>query len=127
MSIHHVDVPEVVRRVLEPVDRLDAQGFAAGLTEDASMRLGNREPLHGRAEIASVIGQFFSSLAGIHHDIVASWDFEDVVVTELFVTYDRLDGRSVTTPSATIWRFDDASGLVRDYRVFVDQSPLLAP
>jgi hypothetical protein len=47
-----------------------------------------------------------------------------VVIVELAVEYTRKDGKMVTLPCANIFRMDGL--LVRDYRIFMDVSPIYA-
>jgi ketosteroid isomerase-like protein len=49
------------------------------------------------------------------------WSVDDVVITEMAVDYERLDGRKVTLPCCNVFRVRD--GLISDYRVYLDIGP----
>ena len=46
-------------------------------------------------------------------------------LVEVEVTYRRLDDKSVSVPAASIWHARD-DGLIEDYRVFFDLTPVYA-
>lgn len=46
-------------------------------------------------------------------------------IVEYVVTYERLNDTFVSIPGSAIWT-SDGSGLVKDYRVYIDQTPLFA-
>jgi hypothetical protein len=55
-----------------------------------------------------------------------SWEEGEVVSVESEITYTRLDGgRLAPLPATTTLRLKQ--GLVKDFRVFMDPSPLFAP
>jgi hypothetical protein len=56
--------------------------------------------------------------------VTSMWSFDDVVIAEMNVRYERLDGRKVTLPCCNVFRVRD--GLVSDYRVYVDLGPVYA-
>lgn len=117
---------EAVRRVFEVVDTADGDAFAALFADDGRMTFGNGEPMEGRAAVAAGIGAFFAGIAGLRHRVLRDWvDGADTIV-ELEVTYDRLDGRSVTLPAVARWH-SRPDGRIDDYRVFADLAPLYAP
>jgi hypothetical protein len=41
------------------------------------------------------------------------------------VTYDRLDGKTVTVPAVTMWHVT-GDGLIDDYSVYLDLAPVYA-
>ena len=88
------------------------------------MAFGNADPMVGRDAITEGIAQFFMLIDGLSHEIVECWAVERHVICDLMVTYHRKDGRSVTVPAVTIWGMD--GDLVRDYRVYIDQTPVFA-
>ncbi len=112
------------RAVYDDVDRSDAVAFASHITPDGSMTFGNADPMVGRDAITEGIAQFFMLIDGLSHEIVECWAVDRHVICDLMVTYRRKDGRSVTVPAVTIWEMD--GDLVRDYRVYIDQTPVFA-
>jgi ketosteroid isomerase-like protein len=106
------------------IDSMDPDRFADHLAEDAVMRFGNAEPVHGRAAIRDAWAGFCAGIDGVAHDVVGRWEPDDATVVEANVTYTRRDGGRVTVPVATIYR---AQGeLIDDYRIFIDLAPLFA-
>jgi ketosteroid isomerase-like protein len=114
------------RRLFAAVDTKDAAAFGAFLAEDARLRFGNADPLVGSEAIVAGIDAFFSTIEGLRHRIVNQWYAGADTVAETEVTYQRLDGKSVTVPAVSIWR-TRADGLIDDYRIFVDLAPIYAP
>ncbi|WP_207003730.1 nuclear transport factor 2 family protein [Trinickia mobilis] len=113
---------EFVSKVNETIDSMDEQGFAHFLTENCTFVYANSEPVIGRANAAAASQNFLKQLAGIKHHILNVWAFEDVVVSQLSVTYTRKDGSTVTIPAVTIWKLQDM--LIDECRIYVDISPL---
>ena len=106
------------------IDRRDTSAFAGFLTEDATFRFGNREPVHGRAAISDAVEQFFQHLAGVEHRVRKSWEVDDAVIVTGEVTYTRHDGSRVTLPFADV--FQMRGSLVREYLIYIDVTPLFA-
>jgi ketosteroid isomerase-like protein len=113
------------RRLFAAVDTKDATAFGAFLAPDARLVFGNAEPLVGRDAVVDGIGAFFSTIDGLAHRIVNQWYAGGDTVAETEVTYQRLDGKSVTVPAVSIWR-TRTDGLIDDYRIFVDLAPVYA-
>lgn len=63
---------------------------------------------------------------GIRHELLREWTVGAETIAETNVIYLRRDGKEVTVPAVSIWRVG-ADGLIVDYRVFVDQTPVFAP
>ncbi|WP_066362725.1 nuclear transport factor 2 family protein [Herbidospora mongoliensis] len=114
---------DVARRVFDVVDAFDPDAFAKLFAEDGTLRFGNAAPNKGREAIATGLKGFFSTLAGLRHRIVRSWQVDAEVVAETEVTYTRLDGTEVGVVAVSIWTTGD-DGLITDYRIFVDLAPL---
>jgi ketosteroid isomerase-like protein len=111
--------------VLAAVDARDADALARFFADKGKFVFGNAEPAVGSAAIAEGADQFFATINGLHHKVVNEWVTGADTVVELKVTYDRLDGRSVTIPAVSIWHLDQ-DGLIEDYRVFLDLAPIYA-
>lgn len=117
---------EFTDRVFTVVDARDAAGFAALFADDGRFVFGNSEPLVGPAEITEGLDQFFASIDDLRHEVLNEWVTGADTVTELVVTYDRLDGAVVTLPAVSIWHVADG-GRIDHYRVYIDLAPLYAP
>ena len=106
------------------IDAMAPDAFAQHLAEDAVMRFGNADPVHGRDAIRDVWGGFCAGIDGVSHAVVEQWAVGEATIVEADVTYTRKDGSQVTVPVVTIYR---APGeLIADYRVFIDLAPLAA-
>jgi len=115
--------PNRFSSVFAAIDRMDVEGFVAHLAPEARFVYGSRPPVEGVDRIASSVRTFLAAFEGIHHAIDRVLDCgPDVVVMEGSVTYRRHDGREVTVPFANIFGLE--GDLIRDYRVYVDPSPL---
>lgn len=68
---------------------------------------------------------FNASLAGLRHEFTALWEPEPgTAVALLEVHYRRHDGRELTLPCCNVFRVRD--GLIADYRIFMDITPVNA-
>ncbi|MDP9849562.1 nuclear transport factor 2 family protein [Streptosporangium lutulentum] len=114
---------EVARRVFQTVDSFDPDEFVRLLAEDATLVFGNAEPMAGREAVAAGLRAFYSTIGGLRHRIVRTWQVEADTIAETEVTYRRLDGKDVSAVAVSIWRTRD-DGLISDYRIFVDLAPV---
>ena len=113
-------------RVFAAVDARDAKAFAEFFAGNGRLVFGNGEPMVGAHAIAEGIGRFFTTIDGLRHQVRNEWVVGPDTVVELLVTYDRLDGRSVTLPAVSIWHLGN-DDLIDDYRIYIDLAPLYAP
>lgn len=114
------------------VDHKDAAAFAAVFTDDATLRFGNAEPLHGRAAIEEAIAHFFTAFVSLRHVMERVSIDGDAVFLQARVTYTRHDGHVVSVPAMTVFDMgdeDDAAGrrLARRCEIYVDLAPLFGP
>jgi len=116
---------DAVRRVFQIVDSFDPDEFVRLLAEDATLVFGNAEPMTGRETIAAGLRAFFSTIAGLRHRTVRTWQVDADVIAETEVTYRRLDGGEASVVAVSIWHTRD-DGLITDYRIFVDLAPVYA-
>ena len=121
---HEVDAPRAFADAMfAVVDSRDAHDFAAYYAEDAVLRFANAEPVEGREAIAASFASFFSTIAGLHHDIVGFWHAGGDFVAESLVTYTRLNATTVTIPAVSVVRRGN-DDKIRDYRIYMDLAPL---
>ncbi|WP_259403763.1 nuclear transport factor 2 family protein [Microbispora sp. H10949] len=116
---------DAVLRVFRSVDSFDPDEFGLLLAEDATLVFGNAEPLAGREAIVAGIREFYSTIGGLRHRVVRTWQVDADVIAETEVTYRRLDGKDASAVAVSIWRTRD-DGLISDYRIFVDLAPIYA-
>jgi ketosteroid isomerase-like protein len=115
----------LIRELLRATDAGDQAAGDALLAEDVRFRFGNGAEVNGKRElIAARPGGIRASIAGMHHEIVAIVESGDVVCAELIVTYTRRDGSTVAVPCCDVFRLRE--GLIADYRIYIDVSPVLA-
>jgi ketosteroid isomerase-like protein len=119
-----VSPTDLVRGVLAALDAKDPAAITAQMTDDVRMRLGNADLVDGKAKFLEATEAFVASIEAIRHQITSMWSFDDVVIAEMDVHYERLDGRKVTLPCCNVFRVRD--GLVSDYRVYLDIGPVYA-
>lgn len=120
-----MQAPDRMRELYRTIDRMDARGMAEFFTEDASFRFANNEPVVGREGIAGLAGAIFSSVRGIAHEILNLWEVPGALLSEGLVTYTRHDGSEIRLPFVTVSEI--VEGKIRDYRVYIDATPLHAP
>jgi len=108
------------------VDRQDVSGLIELFAEDATMVFGNGEPLLGREAILAGNNGFLQTIKGLRHSLIEEWTVGTTTVAVTDITYTRRDDKEVTIPGVSIWRVGE-DGLITDYRVFFDPSPIYAP
>ena len=116
--------PQWLTDLFMAIDNRDARAFQSFLTEDTVFRFGNAEAIHGRANAEAAVAGFFSSIAGLKHDVRGIWETGDAVISHGFVTYTRHDASTLTIPFANIFMMKDS--LVSEYLIFADTSALYA-
>lgn len=127
MSETRVD-ETTVREIFGAIDRMDADGWLAHFTEDASFRFGNAEPAVGKQAIKEAVVGFWSTIQGLRHDMIGIWRGEweagEVVSVEAIIVYTRKDDSVVEIPATSTLRLE--GDLIKDWRIFMDVSPLFA-
>jgi len=119
-----VSPKDLVRGVFAALDAQDPAAVTARMTDDVRMRLGNTDLIEGKAKFREATAAFVASITAIRHEITSMWSVDDVVIAEMHVHYERLDGRKVTLPVCNVFRV--RGGLVSDYRVYLDIGPVYA-
>ena len=115
-----------LQETLASIDKQNAAGFVAGLTDDVVFTFGNHPPAVGHDAVIAGVEAFWSSIGGLHHRVQELWEVEpDVTVVWLLVDYTRLDGQVVTVPCVDILRW--TGDQISDWRIVVDVAPIYAP
>jgi|ERR1700754_36065 ketosteroid isomerase-like protein len=114
------------RSIFDAIDTGNPLKFAELFAADATIAFGNGSPLRGREAIAAGADTFLSTIRGLSHRVLNEWHVGSTTITEAEVTYTRLDNKVVTVPAVSIWQ-TRGDGLLVDYRVFFDLTPLYAP
>ena len=116
---------KTIRELFATTDAKDVEANAAYLTDDIELRFGNNEPVVGKAAYIAMSKEFFASLSSLRHEIQSVWTVEDdVVITEMTVHYERLDGQTLSLSCCNL--FNTRDGRVHDYRVYMDINPVFA-
>jgi ketosteroid isomerase-like protein len=117
---------DVVRTLIRAVDDADYNAIATLTANDVHFRFGNAAPTDTQSELLAAAQSFRDAIADLRHTILDLWEVgDDMVVALMDVYYRRLDGRELTLPCCNIFRVH--SGLVDDYRIYMDVNPVLAP
>ena len=118
-----------VADLFDAVDALDAAAFAERFAQDGTFRFGNAPAVVGRKQIEESVAGFFSTIAGLKHEILGVWsgEWEGGAVTsvETTVTYRRKD-TTVTDAIPVTSTLRMRANLIADFRVFADISPVFA-
>ena len=126
--MHSDTAPQVsqwTRDLYRAIDARDVHACLEYVTDDASFRFGNAEPMIGRSAIGQGFGAFYAAVDGIHHHITHEWNDGEAKIIEAEVSYTRKDHRVVTVPAITVYRM--AGHRVRQGQIFVDLAPVFGP
>jgi ketosteroid isomerase-like protein len=107
------------------VDNMDLDPYVNRHTDDAVVTFANNPPAAGKGQIADAIGGFFQSIGGLTHHFTEVHTDGDTTILEADVEYTRLDGSTVTIPSASV--LHRRGDLVDALRIYIDLAPLFAP
>jgi ketosteroid isomerase-like protein len=107
------------------LDRGDVPAYLTFLSENASLRFGNNEPVIGKAAIKESLDDFYKTFNWVRHDHVATWTADGGAALEADVSYEKPNGSTVHVPAVTVCRFNQEQKIT-DYRIFVDLAPLFA-
>jgi ketosteroid isomerase-like protein len=114
-----------IRDLFATTDAQDVEANAQHVTDDVVLRFGNDAPVVGKDAYMEMSRNFHASLAGLRHEILSLWTVdENTVITEMTVHYERLNGQKLSLPCANVFRLRD--GLVHEYQIFMDISPVFA-
>ena len=108
----------------DDVDNMRLDEWVARHSDDVVLKFGNNPPAQGQDEIAQNIGQFWSTIGGLKHDFVNSYEVDSTTILELNVDYTRADGAHVTVPCTSFLHRDGE--LVDELRVYIDLAPVFA-
>jgi ketosteroid isomerase-like protein len=108
--------------------RVDANDFAAvlgGFSDEIEVRFGNRSRARGRDAVARVLADVHRSFESSRHRFTNVWQQGATTLVEFDVVYTLRDGSTVPMETFTVLERED--GLITSMRVYIDESPLLAP
>lgn len=116
--------PEIIADLFAAIDAMDTEGFLAKLTPSAEFRFGTAPPVQKRGPIGETVDGFFSTIAGLRHELKNIIGDSELVACEGDVTYTRHDGTTVVVPFADVFEFE--GDLIAGYRIYIDIGPLYA-
>ena len=103
--------------LLEVIETLDADAYAARMSEDVVLRLPGGATLDGRTAVADGLrGAWSATRSLVHHETHLQGDARRLVHESRVVSTDR-DG-AVTTTHSTAWIERDADGRLTSARVY---------
>jgi limonene-1,2-epoxide hydrolase len=111
-------------RLFTFIDAMDLESFLSFISKDGTFRFGSAPAVVGHEAIQDVVGGFFESIAGLRHVLKRTIVSGSTVICEGEVTYTRLDHSAITLPFTNI--FEVTSGLISEYKIYVDIAPLYA-
>lgn len=106
------------------VDAKNTDAFLQFLTEDAAFRFGSAPSIHGHAAIRAGVDGFFATIAASEHTLNNILADGDTLVCEGTVRYLRHDDSELTLPFTNV--FELAGDKIRNYKIYIDTSPLFA-
>jgi limonene-1,2-epoxide hydrolase len=113
------------KELFASIDAMDTESFLSFIAEDATFRYGSMPAVKGHAEIAAAVGGFFSTIAGLRHEVQRTITDGNAVICEGEVTYTRHDDSRITLPFVNVFEVD--GGLISLYRIYIDVGPLYQP
>lgn len=114
-----------VRAMFGRIDTMDVPGLLDHLAPNVVFQFGSNDPVTGRERVGEIVTSVFLGLNSISHEFLDLLEFGDVSVCQLVTTYGLPDGCTKSLPAAVIVR-QRPDGLVADYRIYQDVSPLWA-
>ncbi len=104
---------------------LDADAFVALLTPEVVFRMGNQPEVQGREAVRAAVASLFGQLQSIQHRTIHIWEDGAEIALRAEVTFRRRDGREVILPYVNVLTIA-REGLISDYRIHIDASPLFS-
>jgi ketosteroid isomerase-like protein len=106
------------------VDEGDAERFASWFAPDATYRFGNADPIRGHDAIVAATAGAVQLMPGLHHVVDQVARVGDQLFCRFTIEVPRPDTDLAMPCVTVIWQ--DADGLIVDYRVHMDPSPVFA-
>lgn len=116
---------EFVRRLGAAIDTMNAGTFVEFLTEDATFRFGNGEPVTGREAIRAYVDGFFGAIISICHDPLRTHSAGSFLVAEMNCTYADQWGRTLKVPVCNVMQMQ--GDLICEYFIYIDNHDLFVP
>ncbi len=115
----------LVTAMCAAVDAGAAERFADRFAPDARYRFGSGETVRGRAAIVAATAGAVDLMPGVRHTVDQVVRTGNQLFCRFTIDVPRTDGPDLSMPCVTVlWQGDD--GLIVDYRVHMDASPVFA-
>lgn len=111
-----------VAQLFQSIDNRDIDAFLAFLSADVLFRFGNAQPVKGKDGVRTAVNGFFESVKALRHELIGTWQKDDVTICHGMVTYTRHDSTTLRVPFANILKLD--AGSIKEYLIYVDISGL---
>ncbi|KKJ78173.1 hypothetical protein WH95_02180 [Kiloniella litopenaei] len=121
-KINASEATSFITDLYQAVDEKSTSKLGVFLADDLRFQLGNFDAVIGKEAVLEANENFFQIIDSMAHRIDGIWTQDDHIICKGEVHYKRLDQSELTLPFATIFRIK--SGLIQDYQVYVDVTPL---
>ncbi|MBH8574397.1 nuclear transport factor 2 family protein [Nostocaceae cyanobacterium CENA369] len=116
---------QTVETLFDAMKRKDWTTIKSCLTEDVFYRVGSSEPVHGPEEVQKYLSGLYEIASFEYADVRQVLEPEGQVIFEMESHYRRLaDNRPISFACTDILRV--RGDKIREWRVYVDISPLFA-
>jgi ketosteroid isomerase-like protein len=119
-----VEIKKWLESIGNSIDSMDADNFAQFLTDDCIFRFGNQPDVNGKTAIRDYVAEFFQMIGGSKHKVIDYWTRDNTIVWQGEVLYTRLDGKKVSVNFVNIFHME--VNLIKDYLIYIDNTPLFA-
>jgi hypothetical protein len=119
-----LEIKKWLESIGNSIDSMNADNFVQFLTEDCTFRFGNQPDVIGKTETRNYVAEFFKMIGGSKHKVVDFWQKDNSVVWQGEVQYTRLDGKKVTVNFVNVFHLRE--NLIKDYLIYIDNTPLFA-
>lgn len=114
-----------LRDYYDDVDNMRLEPFIEHHTDDVVVQFGNNPPAEGKEQVRAAIGHFWEMIGGLKHNFGKVVTEGPNTVLEANIDYERLDGKTVTVPCATMLHRDGEK--VDEVKIFIDLAPVFQP
>lgn len=106
-------------------DKVEIDALTAWFSDDIELRFANSPVICGKATATAVMGEFYSTIAGMRHERINLLCDGPVAAQQAIVTYTTMAGRTVPLPVSSYLRRTAAGTLDRLW-IYIDIAPLYA-
>lgn len=112
-------------RLIASIDAKDLPTFQSFIHPKGSFTYGSQPTAVGKEAVEQYVGGFFKQPFGMKHEVHQSWQADkNTIFVRGTVTYLLDGGREVPVEFLNYFQLED--DLIKDYRVYIDPSPLYA-